>query len=81
MTWTALTIAILAAGTVAIVVALARTLREPAPPATIERCETCGAPAPYELTGSVEAHEEGGWSAMVACYCKRHAPDGAVRVA
>lgn len=81
MTWTVLTIAALAAGTAAIAVALALTLRKPAPPATIERCEECGAPAPYELTGTVEDHGDGGWSAMVACYCKRHAPDGAVRVA
>ena len=39
----------------------------------------CGAPATHELAGSITSHTDGG-SAMVACYCKRHAPKDAVRV-
>ena len=42
-------------------------------------CEVCGAPATHELSGDPES-VEGGFTAMVATYCRAHAPQGSVRV-
>ena len=65
----------------------ARTLRpRPAPPApptpSLDVCEVCGAAATHELAGGIEfaAGEAQAWSACVACYCKDHAPVGAIQV-
>lgn len=44
-----------------------------------ELCEVCGGPATHELSGDPEGMQ-GGYTAMVATYCRRHAPQGAIRV-
>lgn len=48
-------------------------------PRALDLCEVCGAPSTHEL-GDATDHGDGTGSGMVACYCRRHKPKGAVRV-
>lgn len=67
---------------VAVLAIVGWLVARPSPAApTRDLCEVCGAPATHELGGKPRRHaEQGGWSAMVATYCRKDAPDGAVKV-
>lgn len=47
---------------------------------SLDMCEVCGARATHELGSSSFNAATGEGSGMVACYCRRHKPEGAVRV-
>lgn len=67
-----------AAGLTAALFWILRTPPTPSGP-VFDFCEVCGVPATHELGGSFQMEPDGG-SAMVACYCRTHAPGEAVKV-
>lgn len=68
---------VLAAGYVALIRWIER--RRTGRSVSLDLCEVCGAPSTHEL-GAVSSAGNGEGTGMVACYCRRHKPSGAVRV-
>lgn len=78
MTWLVVALAVAAVVCVAALVALRAAHAARRRPVSPDLCETCGRPATHELAAIT--FERDGGSACIACYCRRHAPAGAVKV-